>query len=91
MLSIRRAGGIFDGTPRGQDIVPIGDVLILYGDLDDVEKLDRRRAGFQGDKEHRLSVEEQDEFEEKEGRRLQDLDAKVAIQAERLERVEQHD
>lgn len=91
VLSIRRAGGIFHGTPRGDDVVRSGDVLILYGDIDDIQKLDRRRAGFQGDKEHASSVEEQDAFEEKERLRLLDLEAKVAIEAEIAERVEQHD
>lgn len=91
VLSIRRAAGIFHGTPRGEDIVRVGDVLILYGDVDDVASLDRRRAGYQGDKEHLLSVEEQDEFEEQERLRLQELDAKVAIEAEIAQRIESQD
>ncbi|WP_146453370.1 TrkA C-terminal domain-containing protein [Rubripirellula tenax] len=92
VLSIRRAGGIFHGTPRGEDIVRASDILILYGDLDDVEKLDQRRAGHQGDTEHKRSVEEQDEYEEQERIRLQELEAKLQtkrrieadIEAERI-------
>lgn len=89
VLSIRRAAGVFHGTPRGDDIVRVGDVLILYGDLDDVENLDRRRAGFHGDREHKTSVAEQDEFEEQERQRLLELEAKLAIKSEITESVEQ--
>lgn len=81
VLSIRRDGGIFHGTPRGDDLVHAGDVLILYGDLDDVKKLDRRRAGFQGDQEHAMSVEQQEEFEAEQRELLQALEAKQAIES----------
>ncbi|TWU56775.1 TrkA-C domain protein [Rubripirellula tenax] len=82
VLSIRRSGGIFHGTPRGEDVVRVNDTLILYGDLEDVEKLDRRRAGYQGDKEHIQSVEEQDEFEEQERIRLQEMESKLEAKKE---------
>jgi hypothetical protein len=39
-------------------------VLIVYGHLDDIARLDQRRAGRTGDKEHLHAVEEQEEFEE---------------------------
>ncbi len=74
--------GIFHGTPRGEDVVRVGDILILYGDLEDVEKLDQRRAGYQGDKEHKKSVEAQDEFEEQERARLQELQSKLDTKLE---------
>lgn len=64
VLSIRGQDGMFHGTPRGEDIIQAGDTLILYGDIDDIEKLDRRRAGHSGDREHLEAVEEQEEFEE---------------------------
>ncbi len=64
VLSIRSQDGTFHGTPRGDDIIRAGDMLILYGNIEDVEKLDRRRAGFRGDREHLEAVEEQEEFEE---------------------------
>lgn len=64
VLGIRPQEGVFHGTPRGDDIIHAGDTLILYGDLDDIEKLDRRRAGRAGDREHKKAVEEQEEFEE---------------------------
>ncbi len=99
VLSIRRVAGIFHGTPRGDDIVRVGDILILYGDLADIEKLDRRRAGYQGDKEHKQSVEEQDEFEEQERMKLQDLQSKLEtkqeieaeLEAVLTDKVSQHD
>ena len=64
VLSIRMQDGDFHGTPRGEDIVHVGDTLILYGDIEDIEKLDRRRAGHIGDREHLEAVEEQAEYEE---------------------------
>lgn len=91
VLSIRRAGGIFHGTPRGEDVVRANDVLILYGDLEDVERLDQRRAGFQGDRDHQLSVEEQDEFEEQQRLHLQALEEKKAIESEIAEKVENYE
>jgi hypothetical protein len=64
VLSIPSKDGTFHGTPRGEDVIQAGDMLILYGNIEDVEKLDRRRAGYLGDREHLEAVEEQDEFEE---------------------------
>lgn len=64
VLSIRTRDGKFHGTPRGEDIIRVGDTLILYGDIEDIKKLDRRRAGHLGDREHSEAVEEQEEFEE---------------------------
>ena len=63
VLGIRPEGGDFHGTPRGDDIIQVGDKLILYGDLEDIERLDRRRKGIQGDREHQIAVEEQEEYE----------------------------
>ena len=64
VLGIRPVEGKFHGTPRGDDTIKATDTLIVYGDLDDIEKLDRRRAGRRGDREHSRSVEEQEQFEE---------------------------
>jgi uncharacterized protein with PhoU and TrkA domain len=64
VLGIRPRNGDFHGTPRGDDRIHVGDTLIIYGNLDDIASLDRRRAGRSGDKEHRQSVEEQEAFEE---------------------------
>ncbi|MDV6030123.1 MAG: potassium transporter TrkA [Phycisphaera sp. RhM] len=91
VLSIRREGGIFQGTPRGDDLVQPGDVLILYGDLDDVERLDKRRAGFKGDQEHAMSVEQQEEFEAEQRELLQALEAKQALESEIMEKAEKLD
>ncbi|QDV40535.1 TrkA-C domain protein [Stieleria neptunia] len=91
VLSIRREGGIFQGTPRGDDVVHPGDVLILYGDLDDVERLDKRRAGFRGDQEHAMSVEQQEEFEAEQRELLHALEAKQALESEISEKAEKLD
>ena len=75
VLSMRSRGGQFHGTPRGEDVVHSGDTLILYGELEAIEQLDRRRAGRAGDREHLEAVEEQDEFEEAERQRREAGDA----------------
>lgn len=64
ILGIRTTDGRFHGTPRGDDRITSTDTLIIYGDLDDIEQLDRRRAGRRGDREHQKSVAEQEQFEE---------------------------
>ncbi len=64
VLGIRTQDGQFHGTPRGDDVIHVSDTLIVYGDLDDIAELDRRRAGRAGDKEHQQAVQEQEEFEE---------------------------
>lgn len=88
ILSIRRDGGIYHGTPRGEDVIHAGDVLIVYGNLDDVDKLDKRRAGFRGDKEHEISVEQQEEYEIEQRELIQALEAKQALETEITETVE---
>ncbi|MCA9263405.1 MAG: potassium transporter TrkA [Planctomycetales bacterium] len=64
VLGIRPTEGEFHGTPRGDDLINVGDKLILYGDLEDIQRLDQRRKGRQGDKEHLIAVEEQEEYEQ---------------------------
>ena len=64
ILGIRPDKGKFYGTPRGDNRPCPGDTLIVYGHLDDIARLDQRRAGRSGDKEHLNAVEEQEEFEE---------------------------
>jgi len=64
ILGIRSNKGKFYGTPRGDNRPCPGDVLIVYGHLDDIARLDQRRAGRRGDEEHLYAVEEQEEFEE---------------------------
>lgn len=64
ILGIRPDKGKFYGTPRGDNRPCPGDVLIVYGHLDDITRLDQQRAGRSGDKDHLHAVEEQEEFEE---------------------------
>lgn len=64
VLGIRPEKGDFHGTPRGEDVIHVGDTLVIYGDLDDIERLDRRRAGRAGDREHQRACDEQEQFEQ---------------------------
>jgi hypothetical protein len=64
ILGIRPGEGAFYGTPRGDNEIQPGDTLIVYGHLDDITRLDQRRAGRGGDRDHLHAVEEQEEFEQ---------------------------
>lgn len=63
ILGIRPRDAEYHGTPRGDDRIDVGDTLIVYGDLEDIERLDRRRAGRAGDDEHREAVERERDAE----------------------------
>lgn len=58
VLGIHRATGSFIGTPTGEMEVRPSDTLILYGPVDRIDELDRRRRGRQGDDAHREAVEQ---------------------------------
>jgi len=64
VLGIHPREGDYRGTPVGSDVIRAGDTLIIYGALARLEELDRRRAGYTGDKAHAEAVEEQEEVEE---------------------------
>lgn len=64
ILGIRPAQGDFSGTPRGSQRICTGDILIIYGNLTDVARLDQRRKGRAGDMQHHKAVDEQQELEE---------------------------
>lgn len=59
ILGIRRNKTKFMGIPRANDTIESGDVLIVYGKLENIKALDRRRAGNAGDKQHAERVEQQ--------------------------------
>ena len=61
VLGIQRAEGAFLGTPTGAMEVHAHDTLILYGPVERIEELDRRRRGKQGDAARQEAVIE---FEE---------------------------
>lgn len=59
VLGIHRDAGNYQGIPRAHDTILPGDTLILYGYLDDVRQLDRRRVGPSGDEDHLKQCERQ--------------------------------
>lgn len=73
VLGIHRANGKYVGSPNGNTLVKIGDVLSVYGPHDRLEELDIRKKGYDGDRAHKQAIEEQkqavDELEEKGGSR----------------------
>ena len=61
VLGIRRAEGAFLGTPTGDMEIRAGDTLMLYGHVERIEQLDRRRKGKQGDAARKEAVAEYEE------------------------------
>ena len=57
VLGIRRSQGAFLGTPTADMVIHAGDTLILYGTVDRIEELDRRRSGPRGDEAHKEAVD----------------------------------
>ena len=58
--AITRGDGSYHGTATGAAAVRPGDVLVLYGRLERLCELDRRRAGVAGDTAHLRGVEAQE-------------------------------
>ncbi|GAB5403319.1 MAG: TrkA C-terminal domain-containing protein [Aureliella sp.] len=58
VLGIHRAVDGYQGIPKATDLISAGDTLILYGDIDKVHQLDKRRKGDAGDRQHAQSVVE---------------------------------
>ncbi len=56
VLGIHRTSDGYKGIPRAQDVIEPGDALILYGKLEKIRELDRRRRGTIGDLKHERSV-----------------------------------
>jgi len=59
VLGIEKPNGIYIGAPRGDNHIEPGDTVILYGRQDKVARLDRRLAGYEGNVEHMLAIDEQ--------------------------------
>jgi K+/H+ antiporter YhaU regulatory subunit KhtT len=68
VLGINRPKGEYIGTPRGTTQILPGDVLIVYGRIDEIKSVDIRRKTKRGDTQHKKAVEKQKEIldEEKE-------------------------
>lgn len=52
VLGISRPDGTYVGAPRAEDVIEPGDSVVLYGRQDQIEALDRRRAGVGGHLQH---------------------------------------
>lgn len=65
VLGIKRENGKYIGAPVGDTQVKKNDILILYGRIRLLEKLEKRKEGNTGDQEHREAVQEQEEIEKK--------------------------
>ena len=63
VLGIDRAGGLYVGTPEGDDQVCAGDTLVLYGQRRQIAELDERRRGDDGELAHARAVAEQERRE----------------------------
>jgi len=69
VLGIQRVNGEFDGTPGGDTEVRAGDTLVIYGSVEAVEALDRRRKGIGGELSHLDGISRQKAAERKERKR----------------------
>jgi hypothetical protein len=61
ILGVTRANGTYVGAPQPATRVGVEDVLIVYGEEDRVDELDRRPAGAEGDRLHAAAVARQRE------------------------------
>ena len=61
ILGITRRDGTYIGTPLATTKIRQGDNLILYGRASCLERLDQRRKGMPGDRDHEQAVVEQKE------------------------------
>ena len=62
VLGIHRASGRYIGSPNGEIVLRVGDVLSLYGPIQRLEELDLRKKGYDGDRAHRIAVKVQEEI-----------------------------
>lgn len=62
ILGIYRHNGNYVGVPKVDTEIHPGDTLVLYGRAEAIQKLDRRRSGGEGDREHEESMDEQQRY-----------------------------
>lgn len=62
VLGIQRVGGIYIGTPGADTQIHAKDNLVLYGPIQRLEELDRRKGGYRGDKAHQKAIVELEEI-----------------------------
>ena len=66
VLGVTRKDGTYIGAPKGDTGIQPHDLLILYGRSASLAKLDRRRQGAEGDRDHVRGVAEQEEIQQQE-------------------------
>ena len=66
VLGITRNDGNYLGAPDGDTAIQKGDVLIFYGRVTLMQDLDRRKAGYAGDRDHRKQIAHQKKTKKKE-------------------------
>jgi hypothetical protein len=59
VLGIKKPDGTYIGALTGETRIRAGDCLVIYGRIDAIETLDRRKKGMSGDLEHHEAIEEQ--------------------------------
>jgi hypothetical protein len=59
ILGITRDDGSYVGVPKSDTEIFSGDTLIIYGRAEQLQELDRRRAGSTGDRSHQEAVDKQ--------------------------------
>ena len=65
-LGVERRDGTYVGSPKGKASLREGDTLIVYGSIEAIRALDRRKKGYLGDREHEEAVRGQEKVLEKE-------------------------
>jgi hypothetical protein len=69
VLGIRRPNGTYIGNPIGETTLQRGDSLVLYGRIEAIDELDKRKAGDRGDEEHKEAVQEQEQVLQEEAKK----------------------
>ena len=66
VLGVERADGTYRGAPKGPTRLEAGDTILVYGRAPALERLDERRRGSEGDREHDRACAEQARLREQE-------------------------
>lgn len=61
VLGIQRYNGTYIGTPDGETKVVASDQLMVYGRVESLRKLEKRKKDTSGDEEHEKAMAEQEE------------------------------
>lgn len=66
VLGIHRGDGNYLGSPNGETVIEVDDVLSVYGVHSRLEEFDIRQTGHEGDRAHKDAIEEQQKVGETE-------------------------